>query len=217
MPSTRVLVVDDEALMRRLIVRRLQQEPDIQVVGEAENGREAVELSRTEAPDVVLMDLQMPVMNGALATQRIVSQRPHIRVVMLTALGELADIGRVHGAVMCLDKSCTPEELIQAIRSAADRTAKAPPPDSSDYVSTVDRISVRMGLTDREKMVVRQAVNTDMTIRQMATALSAQQGELVSESSVKHALERAMTKLMIEPRTRSALVKHVLEFAQRSS
>lgn len=210
--SIRVLVADDETLMRRLIVRRLAQEPDIEVVGEAENGRRAVEMAQTCSPDVILMDLQMPVMNGAQATERILSQRPHIRIVMLTMLQELAEIGRLHGAALCLDKSCTPEELVSAVRTAV--LSRESPVRSSvgDYTGAVDRLAGRAGMTERERIVVLKAVTTELTIRQMSAALTVELKASVSESAVKHALERAMTKLRIEPRTRAALVKHVLEF-----
>lgn len=219
MQTIRILIADDQTLIRRLLARRLSAEPDFQLVGEAEDGRQAVDMALNLAPDVVLMDLQMPHMNGIQATERILAQRPHLRIVLVTALEDLADLGRSAGAYACLDKSCTPEELVAIVRQAYRETPVVSRGTPGDYSVAIERLANRAGLTERERVVITKAVTSEFTIQQMATALTHDLGEKVTQSAVKHALERAMTKLRIEPRTRAALVRRVLEFdqAQRGS
>lgn len=214
MSTIRILLADDQTLIRRLLARRLAAEADLQIVGEAEDGRQAVEMAIRLSPDVVLMDLQMPHLNGIQATERILQQRPHMRIIMVTALDDLTDLGKSVGAYACLDKGCTPEELVAIIRQAYRATPAAASEATGDYTAAIERLASRANLTDREKVVVTKAVTTEMTIQQMATSLSTDLAEKVTQSAVKHALERAMTKLRIEPRTRAALVKRVLEFDQ---
>src|SRR5579871_6780498 len=106
MSSIRLLVADDTTLVRRLIAHQLSSEGDLEVVGEAANGREAVEMAAKLRPDVLVVDLDMPYLNGAQATERIVSQFPYIKVILLTALEGLAAIGKTSGASECLNKGC---------------------------------------------------------------------------------------------------------------
>jgi YesN/AraC family two-component response regulator len=80
----RLLIVDDEAITRQGIVALLEFAPDIEVIYEAANGREAVQFVAAEQPDVVLMDVRMPVMDGLVATRRIKAQWPHVKVIILT-------------------------------------------------------------------------------------------------------------------------------------
>lgn len=214
MATINVLVADDETMLRRLLVRRLSGEPDFRVGGEAENGKQAVELALRLRPDVVVMDLNMPVMGGAQATERIATELPNTRVIILTSLGELASMGRYVGASECLDKTCTPEELIHTIRMvhAARITPRA---EAADHSAPIEIVAARAGLSDYEKAILTKVVVTDLTVHQIASALSAEGGRPVSDSSVKHALERVMTKLRVEPRTRAAVVKKILETERR--
>lgn len=212
MPSINILVADDETMLRRLLVRRLSSEPDFRVVGEAENGKQAIDQALCLCPDVVLMDLNMPVMGGAQATQRISAELPQTRVIILSSLGDLAAMGRFAGAAECMDKGCTPEELVLTIRTVyAARSADSPEAAAADHARPIEILSARAGLSDYEKAILTKVVVTDLTVHQIANALSAEGGRPVSDSSVKHALERVMTKLRVEPRTRAAVVKRVLE------
>ena len=219
MPRIRVLIADDTTLVRRLLAHQLTTESDFEVVGEAENGREAVEMASRLRPDVVVMDLNMPLLNGAQATERILAQQPYIKIILLTAHDDLASVGRLSGATECLSKSCTPQELATAIRRV--QTSRSPESAGGGMATghqvAIERLAMRAGLSDSEKTVVERVVTTDLTIHQIAAALSNEQQKPVTDSSVKHALERAMNKLRIEPRTRAALVKHVLEFGDSFS
>jgi DNA-binding NarL/FixJ family response regulator len=217
MPGIKDLVADDTTLIRRLLVSQLSRESDLDLVGEAEDGRQAVECADELRPNVIVMDLDMPLLNGIQATEKIIAQHPEIKVILLTGHEELASLGRFSGAQECLNKNCTPRELVTAIRRAhaarpSDENDGAESGQKGGHGATVERLAVRAGLTDREKAVVDQMVSTDRTISQIARALTTDPKKPATESAIKHAMERAMIKLNIEPRTRAALVKHVLEF-----
>jgi DNA-binding NarL/FixJ family response regulator len=214
MSEINILIADDTTLIRQLLAMQLSRVPDFNVVGEAEDGRVAVEMALRLRPDVIVMDLDMPYLNGIQAVERILGQYPHVSVVLLTAHRGLAPIGRFSGVSECLDKDCTPDELVEAIRRARSaRSAKKPAqPEANSHHAAIALLATRAGLTERERAVFEKALDTDLTVDQIATALSAQTKAQVTLSSVKHALDRAITKLRIEPRTRAALVKHVLEF-----
>lgn len=202
-------------MTRRLLERRLSHEPDLEVVGQAENGRMALELAHQLKPDVLITDLSMPQANGIEVIEKVSARLPATRVILLTAHDELASLGRTSGAVECLSKQCTPEELVAAVRRA-HRAPRERSPDgdaegASTHTATVDRLAARAALTERERAVLRKAVETELTVYQIATALTAELKETVTHSAVKHALERVMGKLGVEPRTRASLVKFVLE------
>jgi len=114
--TLRVMVVDDEERPRRALRALLQTYPDIDVVGEAENGREAVRLIDERRPDVVIMDYSMPIMDGVEATRRIKAARPRTRVVLVTVYASAQPEARAAGADAFLLKGFSAEELIRALR-----------------------------------------------------------------------------------------------------
>jgi DNA-binding NarL/FixJ family response regulator len=215
-PTIRTIIADDTALLRRLLATQLAREADIEIVGEAEDGRQAVDLAQKLRPDIVIMDLEMPHLNGTQATERILAQTPHVRVILLTGHESLAALGRLAGASEFLNKNCTPQELAAAIRRvhASRVTSPTERGGAADHGLAIEQIATRSGLTERERAVIEKMVDTELTIQQVARTLSESTESPVTESAVKHALERAMVKLRIEPRTRAALVKYVLEFSQ---
>jgi DNA-binding NarL/FixJ family response regulator len=117
----RVLLVDDQRLVRAGLRMLCDSAPDLAVVGEAENGQQAIRLAEQVAPDVVLMDLRMPVVDGATATARLRASRPAVRVVVLTTFDDDDHLFPALAAGACgfLVKDAAPEELLAAVRSAA--------------------------------------------------------------------------------------------------
>jgi DNA-binding NarL/FixJ family response regulator len=116
-----VLLVDDHRLVRAGLAALIATVDDLVVVGEAEDGRQAVERARQLAPDVVLMDLSMPVMDGVDATRALMAENPQVRVVILTSFSETERVSAAldAGAIGYLLKDCDPRELIAAVRAAA--------------------------------------------------------------------------------------------------
>jgi two-component system, NarL family, response regulator LiaR len=117
----RILVVDDHAVVRQGLVRMLREEPDIEVAGEAANGQMAIELTRHLLPDVILMDVSMPVMGGVEATRAIHAEWPEVRVIGLSMFeaSEQAEIMRQAGAVQYLSKHESLDVILEAIRGSA--------------------------------------------------------------------------------------------------
>jgi two-component system response regulator DegU len=114
------MLVDDHAILREGLASLLQRYSDIEVVGEAEDGQVAVELAHVLRPDVVVMDLSMPRLNGIEATRKIVSELPRVRVVGLSMHDEEYGLSamRSAGAVECVVKAGPPDDLVTAIRRA---------------------------------------------------------------------------------------------------
>jgi DNA-binding NarL/FixJ family response regulator len=120
-PVIRVLIADDHPLMRRGLTDILNGVDGIEVVGAAEDGAAAIALAYAVKPDIVLMDISMPGMDGIEATEKLVEMDPHARVVMLTSYSEREKITQAlaAGAVSYLTKDSPPDAVIRAIRSAA--------------------------------------------------------------------------------------------------
>ena len=121
METIRLLIVDDQRLMREGLHTLLELEPDIQVAGEAGDGQEALQLYAGLLPDVVLMDIRMPVMDGVEATRQLLQEYPQARVIILTTFDDDAYIfdGLRAGALGYLLKDVSGDELAQAIRQVA--------------------------------------------------------------------------------------------------
>jgi DNA-binding NarL/FixJ family response regulator len=196
----RVVLVDDQALFRAGIRMLIASQPDLDVVGEAGNGQEAIELVRSVRPDVVLMDIRMPVMDGLTATAEILTQPDPPRIVMLTTfdLDEAAARAIRQGASGFLLKDADPEFLLAAIRTvhsgssviAASATrelfehfAEAPKPVPPQFAA----------LTDREQeifaLAARGLSNSEIAAR-----------EYLSEATVKTHISRILTKLALRDR-----------------
>ncbi|MFF2720082.1 response regulator [Streptomyces sp. NPDC058011] len=192
-PPVRILLCDDHAVVRAGLLALLGSEPDIEVVGEAGSGEEAVVLAARLAPDVVLMDLQLgDGIDGVAATRRIAAAGT-VNVLVLTTYDTDADITRVieAGATGYLLKAERPEELFAAIRSAAEgRTTLSAP--------VASRVMARMRspgptLTDRERDILAQ-LSQGLGNRDIARAL------FISEATVKTHLGRIYDKLGVDTR-----------------
>ncbi|WP_435059299.1 response regulator [Streptomyces sp. bgisy060] len=197
--SVRILLCDDHAVVRAGLLALLGSTPDIEVVGEAGSGEEAVAMAAKLTPDVVLMDLQLGAgIDGVEATRRIAPTGVH--VLVLTTYDTDADITRAieAGATGYLLKAERPEELFAAIHSAAQgRTALSPPVASR----VMDRMRGAAGpsLTDRERGILGQ-LGRGLGNREIARAL------FISEATVKTHLGRIYAKLGVDTRAGAVAV-----------
>ncbi|MFK4690693.1 response regulator [Streptomyces pristinaespiralis] len=199
MTAVRILLCDDHAVVRAGLLALLGSEPDIEVVGEAGSGEEAVAMAAKLKPDVVLMDLQLGAgIDGVEATRRIATPGTH--VLVLTTYDTDADITRAieAGATGYLLKAERPEELFAAIRAAAQgRTALSAPVASR----VMDRMRGAAGpsLTDRERDILGQLAR-GLGNREIARAL------FISEATVKTHLGRIYAKLGVDTRAGAVAV-----------
>jgi DNA-binding NarL/FixJ family response regulator len=196
---TRVLLVDDHRLERAGLAALLAATHDIEVVGEASDGQQAVELASRLKPDVVLMDLSMPVMDGVAATRHIMAASPATHVVVLTSF---ADHHRVTdavaaGAVGYLLKDCDPRDVVAAVRSAAGGNAPIDPRVARALLpSPAQRRDD--ALSAREEQVLR-LISQGMANKQIGRALG------ISERTVKVHVGNVFRRLGVADRTSAAL------------
>src|SRR5215210_624627 len=148
----RVVIVDDHALVRAGIAQLLEQTDDIVVVGEASDGEEAVAAVEALKPDLVLMDLSMPRLDGSAATRRIHRTHPDVRIVVLSSYVDRADVldALDAGAVGYLLKDARPDELLSGIRSAVGDGAPLAPRAAREVVSAWRDVHEPSELTTRE-------------------------------------------------------------------
>lgn len=197
MTRTRVLVADDHPVVRGGIVALLGTAEDLDVVGEAATGLEAVELALQLEPDVVLMDLRMPGINGDEATARIVAERPRIRVLVLTTYESDDSILTAieAGASGYLLKAAPQDELLAGIRSVARGEVALAPRIAALLVNRVQRPAAPT-LTSRETEIL-QLVAQGLSNPAIAKEL------FVSSATVKTHLLHAFEKLEVSDRTRA--------------
>ncbi|MDL4773307.1 response regulator [Actinomadura xylanilytica] len=199
-PVLRVIVVDDHTVMRAGVVALLAAEPSIDIVGEAGDGREAVELVERLAPDVALVDLRMPVLDGVAATAEIVAGPVRTRVLILTTYDTDAEIERAveAGAVGYLLKDTTREQLAAAIRAAARGETVLAPRVAERLVARMRR-PVQAALTAREVDVLN-AVADGLSNADIGRRL------VIAEATVKTHLLRVFAKLDVNDRTHAVVV-----------
>lgn len=194
-PRIRVLLADDHPVVRDGLAAMLATQPDLTVVGEAATGAEALHRTASLAPDVVLMDLQMPGMDGTTATAAIRAAHPEVRVLVLTTYDTDADITAAvdAGAVGYLLKDTGRHELCEAVRTAARGGAALSPTVAAKVLAHMrgDRVA---GLSGRE-IEVLSAVARGQSNKQIARALR------LSEATVKTHLLHIYAKLDVGDRT----------------
>ncbi|QZN87336.1 response regulator transcription factor [Cellulomonas sp. C5510] len=195
----RVLLADDHPVVRSGLAGLLAVEPDIEVVGEVADGAAAVQAAAELRPDLVLMDLRMPVLDGAAATARIVAELPGVRVLVLTTYETDADILRAveAGATGYLLKDTPREQLVAGVRAAARGESALSPSVASRLVQQVRGESDR--LTARELEVlgrVAQGLSNAAIGREL----------FIAEATVKTHLLRAFGKLGVDDRTAAVTV-----------
>jgi DNA-binding NarL/FixJ family response regulator len=196
----RVLVVDDHPVVRAGLVGMLDVEDDLEVVGEAADGDEALARVAALAPDVVLMDLRMPRADGATATARIVAEHPSSKVLVLTTYDTDGDIVRAveAGATGYLLKDTPRAQLVEAVRSAA-RGDTVLAPSVAGRLLTRLRTPPAEALTTREVQVLA-GVARGLTNAEIGREL------YIGEATVKTHLLRAFAKLGVDDRTRAVTV-----------
>ena len=171
--STRILLVDDHAITRQGLRSLIEKQPDLEVVGEAEDGRKALDLVRELLPDIVITDITMPNLNGIDATRQIVRQFPKVKVIALSVHSNRAFVADVlkAGASGYVLKDCTFDELVEAIRTVVDGSvylsSKIAGVVVSDYVQRLSRIveSPLETLTEREREVLQMIGEGKNTIQ----------------------------------------------------
>jgi two-component system, NarL family, response regulator LiaR len=200
----RVLISDDHGVVRQGLRMFLSLDPDIQVVGEASDGREALEMARELVPDVVLMDLLMPVMNGIEATRAIRSALPEVEVMALTSVLEDASVTDAirAGAIGYLLKDTNVEELHRAVRGAAEGRVQLAPEAAARLMREVRAPESPEALTARESEVLELLARGHAN-KQIASEL------YVSEKTVKAHVSAILKKLGVQSRTQAAL--HAVE------
>jgi DNA-binding NarL/FixJ family response regulator len=200
----RVLIVDDHALFRRGLQMVLRQESDIDVVGEAADGHEAVDKAQELMPDVVLMDVRMPGQSGIKATEQIRDNLPHAKILMLTISDEEADLYDAikAGASGYLLKEISIDEVADAVRSVWAGQSRISPSMASKLLTEFAAMSRRAEerqqlpaprLTDRE-MEVLKLVAQGMNNRDIAKEL------FISENTVKNHIRNILEKLHLHSR-----------------
>jgi DNA-binding NarL/FixJ family response regulator len=203
----KIIICDDQAIVRDGLVMLVKLEPDIQIIGTGEDGAEAIELVEKEKPDLVLMDLKMPVMNGVEATRRIKTKFPEVKVLVLTTYDDdqwVFDAIQA-GASGYLLKDTPREKLIEAIRGTMSGKNYVDPSIAGkvlDQVSshqTQPATSITNKLTDREidilRLVARGLSNTDISERLF-----------LSEGTVRNHVSAILTKLEVSDRTQAAVI-----------
>ena len=195
-----VLLVDDHQLVRAGLAALLGSSPGLVVVGEASDGREAVELVRSLAPDVVLMDLSMPVLDGVEATRQVLVERPATHVVVLTSFSDRERVSDAlaAGAVGYLLKDCDPRDLLAAVRSAAAGHAPLDPRVTRALLPASGGPRLVDELSARERQVLALA-SKGLANKQIGRELG------IAERTVKVHLGHVFRRIGVSDRTSAAL------------
>jgi len=203
----RVLVVDDQNLIRQGLKALLELEPDLQVVGEGENGQSAIALVETLQPDVVVMDIRMPVMDGVAATREICQQFPATKVLVLTTFDDDQYVAEAlrYGAMGYLLKDTPSEELAAAIRSVHKGYTQLGPGLVEKIMAKVPTVPPPPSpppswdeLTPREQEVLR-LIAKGASNREIAQLL------YISEGTVKNHVTNILNRLNLRDRTQAAI------------
>ncbi len=209
MSPIRILLADDQALFREGLRTLLALQPDLEVVGEAGDGEEAVRLAARLHPDVVLMDLQMPVLDGVEATRRLHASQPACRVIALTTFDDDESVFEAlrAGATGYLLKDTPSARLLEAIRAASRGESFLQPSVATKVVAEFSRLANQAParpqaladpLSPRELDILR-LLGAGSSNREIAAAL------VLSEGTVKNHVTSILSKLNVSDRTQAAL------------
>ncbi|MFC5464751.1 response regulator [Lederbergia graminis] len=199
-----VMIADDHHIVRRGLIFFLQTQKDIEIVGEAKNGKEAVDLALSLKPEVVLMDLVMPVMDGIEATQKIKEACPDIKIMVLTSFVDQDHVlpALEAGASGYQLKDIEPDELVNAIRQLARGEKTLHPKATNMLITSVSQKNTDHNpidnLTIREKEVLAEIAN-GRSNKEIGAHLN------ITEKTVKTHVSNILTKLKVADRTQAAL------------
>jgi DNA-binding NarL/FixJ family response regulator len=208
--AIRVLLVDDQCLFREGLETLLSVHKDIEVVGEASNGQEAVDVAAQVQPDVVLMDVRMPILDGVRATRRLKRALPQCRVIVLTTFDDdeyVFDALRA-GAVGYLLKDVPSARLVEAIRAAARGESILEPSVAAKVIAEFTRVSSLVPSAQMEQLVeplsereleILSLIATGASNREIADQL------FIAEGTVKNHVTHILGKLGVRDRTQAAL------------
>jgi len=210
MKKLRLMLVDDQSLFREALRTLLALQEDFEIVAEAENGERAVALAKVHRPDVILMDLRMPVMGGVEATRRVLASVPASRVVVLTTFEEDEEIFEAMraGALGFLLKACSADKLCESVRAAAKGTSVLEPSVAARMMAELNR------LTAKEGKKVSQMLSDPLTERELGVLKLLAEGcsnkEIggrlnITEGTVKNHMTNVLGKLGALDRTQAAL------------
>ena len=205
----RILIVDDQALFREGLRTLLSVQPEYEVVAEAGNGEEAIQLVVEYEPDIVLMDLRMPVMDGVVATRKLHDDFPAIKVIVLTTFDDDENVfeGLRAGAVGYLLKDVSSHKLFEAINAAAKGEYFLLPSITAKIVSELKRVSLPISipqeiidpLSGRELEILR-LVSEGLSNKEIAEKL------VIAEGTVKNHLSSILAKLSARDRMQAVLI-----------
>ncbi|MDF2857733.1 MAG: DNA-binding response regulator [Neobacillus sp.] len=201
----RILIADDHHVVRRGLAFFLRTQKDIEIVGEAANGIEAVDLARALKPDLVLMDLVMPEMDGIEATKRIKSEMPEIKIMMLTSFSDQDHVipALEAGASGYQLKDIQPDDLISSIRKIINGENQLHPKATSHLLAQLshkgkEERNLLAELTKREVEVLKE-IAKGKSNKEIATSL------FITEKTVKTHVSNLLSKLELADRTQAAL------------
>ena len=197
MKKIRILLADDHTIMRMGLATLLESEPDMCVVGEAENGQVAVRLARELKPDVVIMDLMMPVLSGAEATRIIREENPGVRVIVLTTFGSSAELALAvrNGAAATLLKDTETADLVNVLRRVHEGKRIIP----AEVLAMLDENAASADLTPRQ-LTILQSITRGLSNAEIAKQLG------ISEIGVKKHLQVIFNKLGAATRAEAAAI-----------
>ncbi len=208
--TIRVLLVDDQALFREGLETLLSVHKDIQVVGQASNGQEAVEVAAKVQPDVVLMDVRMPILDGVGATRRLNKVLPQCRVIVLTTFDDdeyVFDALRA-GAVGYLLKDVASARLVEAIRATARGKSILEPSVAAKVIAEFTRVSSMVPAAQMEQLVEPLSERESEILALIATGASNKEIAnrlFIAEGTVKNHVTHILGKLGVRDRTQAAL------------
>jgi DNA-binding NarL/FixJ family response regulator len=208
--AIRVLLVDDQALFREGLETLLSVHKDIQVIGQACNGQEAVEIATKLQPDVVLMDVRMPVLDGVRATRLLKDMLPQCRVIVLTTFDDdeyIFDALRT-GAVGYLLKDVASAQLVEAIRAAERGESILEPSVAAKVIAEFTRVSRMVPSTQMEQLVEPLSEREQEILVMIARGSSNKEiaSQLfIAEGTVKNHVTHILGKLGVRDRTQAAL------------